>query len=182
VTLVHDPWRPVPGRGGHLGPAAGLVERGDLDARPEVACFSTAPCPAPLELVGEPVLRLRVAADQPGFDLCASLARVSADGGSVLQLATGVSRFRGEDCRRPLERQVRLQPLFASLAPGERLRLSLAASAWPQVAVNPGDGGPPRGGVGPGHRPITLTLELAGARLRFEALAAPPDGLPAGAN
>ena len=41
VVIVHDPWRPLPGRGGHLGLDAGPVDRGDLDARTAVACFTS---------------------------------------------------------------------------------------------------------------------------------------------
>jgi hypothetical protein len=165
VHLVHDPWRPVPGRGGHLGPDPGPAERGDLDGRAEVACFTTAPLAETLRLAGTPRLRLVVSADQPGFDLCAALSRVSADGRRITQLATGVSRWRGEDGLQPRPRQVELQPLFVRLAAGERLRLALAPAAWPQIAVNPGDGSLPAGGSGPLHRVVTLRLQLAGARL-----------------
>jgi len=182
LTLVHDPWRPVPGRGGHLDTAPGPVERGDLDRRAEVACFTGAPLGEPLRLLGEPLLTLVVEADQPGFDLCVALSRVSADGASVRQLATGVARFLGRSCLEPVERQVRLQPFFASLDPAERLRLSVAASAWPQIAVNPGDGSLPRGGSGPGHRPISLTLHLKGSRLELLPLVPSGSPLPPGAN
>jgi putative CocE/NonD family hydrolase len=175
VVLVHDPWRPVPGRGGHLGGEARLVDRDDLDGRGDVACFTTAPLAAPLRLLGRPILRLRVEADQPGFDLCAALAVVSADGATARQLCTGVARVVGDGALVPLERQVELQPLAATLEAGERLRLSLAPAAWPQVAVNAGDGRQPLGGPSARHRPITLTLLLAGATLAINPLVS-PDG------
>jgi predicted acyl esterase len=167
---VHDPWRPVPGRGGHLGPEPGLVDRRDLDGRADVACFTAAPCLEAQTLLGEPCLEVVVAADQPGFDLCVALSLVAAADGRVRQLSTGVSRFLGDGCLRPVRRWVRLQPLLARLEPGDRLRLSLAAAAWPQVAVNPGDGGEPRGAVGPDHRVITLTVHPMGSRLWFPPL------------
>ena len=160
VALVHDPWRPLPGRGGHLGLDAGAVERGDLDQRTDVACFSTAPATEPVELLGQPRLSLRAACDQEGFDLCVALSVLGLDG-SVRQISTGVARHLGPDCRRPLLRQVNLQPLLLRLRPGERLRLSIGMAAWPQIAVNPGDGSPPRGGSGIGHRIISLELQLA---------------------
>ena len=178
VALVHDPWRPAPGRGGHLGGEARLVERGDIDGRGDVACFTTPPLHHPLRLLGQPVLRLRVEADQPGFDLCAALAVVSADGQSVRQLCTGLLRVLGEEAMRPLERCVRLQPLAATLRSGERLRLSLAPAAWPQVAVNAGDGRQPCGGATARHRLITLTLLLEGAALVIEPLL-PPNAIGA---
>ncbi|MFM1799651.1 MAG: hypothetical protein RLZZ117_1929 [Cyanobacteriota bacterium] len=177
VVLVHDPWRPVPGRGGHLGGEARLLDRADLDARTEVACFTTPPLRASLRLLGEPVLRLRVEADQPGFDLCAALAVVGPKGETALQLCTGLLRVVGPSALEPQERCLRLQPLAATLRAGERLRLSLAPAAWPQVAVNAGDGTEPRGGATARHREITLTLHLEEAVLRIHSvLCAPADG------
>jgi predicted acyl esterase len=145
-----------------------VVERADLDARGDVACFTTHPLLAPLRLLGEPRLRIVVAADQPGFDLCAALSVVDVDGRAVRQLCVGVARFRGGGCLRAQERGLSLQPLCATLRPGERLRLSVAAAAWPQIAVNPGDGTVPSGAVGPAHRVIRLTMDLAAGRLWLE--------------
>ena len=170
VVLVHDPWRPVPGRGGHLGLDAGVVERGDLDGRADVACFSSEPLASPLTLIGCPWLELEVEADQPGFDLCGALSVVSADGRRVHQLVTGVLRQRGEICRQRRRLQLDLQPLAIRLDAGECLRLSLAAAAWPQIAVNPGDGQLPLTAPGPWHRVITLQLHLAGAWLGLAPL------------
>lgn len=164
--LVHDPWRPVPGRGGHLGLDAGCCERGDLDQRRDVLCFTSAPLERGLQLPTRPILRLRLRADQPGHDLCVALSRVTPTG-RVLQLSTGVRRLRGPDCLHWAWRQVSLQPLLLDLEPGECLRLSLAGAAWPQIAVNPGDGGPAWGNSGPQHRVITLELELLEARLEL---------------
>jgi putative CocE/NonD family hydrolase len=166
VSLVHDPWRPVPGRGGHLGLDAGLCDRSDLDRRGDVACFSSAPLEHPLLLEGRPQLQIRVEADQPSFDLCAALSVVNATGRSVRQLCTGVVRM-GQEPGTPVPVSLPLQPLKASLASGERLRLSLAGSAWPQIAVNPGDGHLPMGPSGPRHRVITLALKLVEAELRL---------------
>ena len=165
VVVVHDPWRPVPGRGGHLGGEALLVDRTDLDQRTDVACFTSAPLAQPLQLVGRPRLRLRVQADQPGFDLCAALAVVGPDGTRSRQLCTGALRVLGPEALEPLERCVHLQPLAATLQAGERLRLSLAPAAWPHLAVNGGDGRLPSGGPSAGHRIISLRLEPAGAEL-----------------
>jgi len=170
VVLVHDPWRPVPGRGGHLGPDPGPVERGDLDRRADVACFTTPPMENPLCLLGTFQLQLQVTADQPSFDLCGALSLVSADGGSVLQRVTGLARFdAGSDPADGL-RTLAFQPIAARLESGQRLRLALAAAAWPQIAVNPGDGRLPAGGSGPTHRVISLSLDLATSRLSLAPL------------
>ena len=179
IWLVHDPWRPCPGRGGHLGLDAGPCLRHDLDARTDVACFTTAALDGALTLQGEPVLELVVQADQPGFDLCCALSVLRPSGTApgaggatpaAEQLVTGMLRVLGGDALESRRRVVRFQPLRASLAPGERLRLSVATAAWPQVAVNPGTGESPQGGVGPDHRVITLTLHLDGAVLSIRPM------------
>lgn len=169
VTLVHDPWRPVPGRGGHLGLDAGACQRGDLDARCDVACFTGPPLPGTEQWLGTPVLELGVRADQPGFDLCAALSRVRATG-EVQQLCTGVLRQRGSACLETQWLRLKFQPLLARLEAGDRLRLSLAGAAWPQIAVNPGDGTIPFGPTGPEHRVISLSFSLRGARLQLGPL------------
>ena len=169
VSLVHDPWRPVPARGGHLGPEPGLVPRQDLDGRSDVACFTSPPLQRPLLLIGRPRLRLAVSADQPGYDLCVALAVVQPDGSS-LQLCTGLRRILGPAAQQRSPREVDLQPLAVQLQPGERLRLAIAAAAWPAIAVNPGDGRVPRGGSDPDQRIITLELHLGEAHLWLEPL------------
>ncbi len=171
VVLVHDPWRPVPGRGGHLGLVPGPVERADLDRRADVACFSSAPLEHDLWLLGIFRLQLRVSADQPSFDLCAALSEVGPDGRSVRQLCSGVARFSpGELSAADSHRTVALQPLATLVAAGQRLRLSVAAAAWPLIAVNPGDGSLPAGGSSAEHRVISLTLDLDGSWLGLEPL------------
>jgi len=178
LHLVHDPWRPVPARGGHLGVPAGVVERGDLDHRADVACFSTAPQQEALGLLGRPCLELTVQADQPGFDLCLALSLLPAGSTSVRQLSTGFLRVLGPQALEACRHQVSLQPLAVKLAAGDRLRLSIAAAAWPAIAVNPGDGSLPWGPSGPYHRVISLKLVLDGSLLRLESLLEP--GLASG--
>jgi putative CocE/NonD family hydrolase len=169
-VLVHDPWRPVPGIGGHLGLDPGPVDRAALDSRPDVLCLAVAPQGQPLTLAGTPELTVEAWADQEGFDLCCALSVVTDSGRVAQQLSTGVQRHLGEGCRRPARRRVRLQPVLATLAPGQQLRVSLALAAWPQVAVNPGSGGIPDGPSGPDHRVITLWVRPAGAVLRLRPL------------
>jgi putative CocE/NonD family hydrolase len=172
LVIVHDPWRPVPGRGGHLGLDAGVVDRADLDARTDVACFTSAAFSGSAWLLGRPLLLVEVGADQPGFDLCACLSLLREGDGRVRQVSTGVARWRGEPCLTPSLRRLALQPLGLVLKAGDRLRLSLAAAAWPQIAVNPGDGSLARGPAGVDHRCISLSLNLAGSRFWLEPLVA----------
>jgi hypothetical protein len=101
-------------------------------------------------------------ADQPGFDLWASLAQVDPQG-AVQQLSSGLIRCTGEDCLRPQPCRLDLQPLLFTAPQGARLRLSIALAAWPQIAVNAGDGTLPRSNAGPCHRVITVVLQLQAA-------------------
>lgn len=171
VSLVHDPWRALPARGGHLGLDAGVVAREDLDARSDVACFTTAGLSEPLTLCGRPVLELATEADQPAFDLCVALSCLGPDG-QVKQLSTGVLRCAAPGGEALTARTVSLQPVLAELAPGDRLRLAIGLSAWPQIAVNPGTGGE-AGPVGADHRVITLALHLRGASLCIHPMVGP---------
>jgi len=168
-TLVHDPWRPLPGRGGHLGLDAGCVERSDLDRRSDVACFTSAAIDQPINVMGRPMLELEAMADQPGFDLCAALSVAKPDG-SVLQISAGVARWRGEPCLAMATRTLQLQPLLLTLQPGERLRLSIGLAAWPHIAVNKGDGSLPAGAAGPEHRVISVSLQLSNAWLSIQPM------------
>ena len=167
VVIVHDPWRPVPAIGGHLGTNPGPAERTAVDQRSDFATFTTAPLVDELLLSGRPHLLLDAEADQPGFDLCISLSRLPAETNSVDQLSTGVVRIRGEEALQPARRSVILQPLHASLACGDRLRISVAAAAWPAIGVNPGHDAVACGAPSPEHRVVTLTLKLAGSTLQL---------------
>ena len=167
MVIVHDPWRPVPAIGGHLGTNPGPAERTAVDQRSDVATFTTAPLVDELLLSGQPHLLLDAEADQPGFDLCISLSRLPAETNSVDQLSTGVVRIRGEEALQPARRSVILQPLHASLACGDRLRISVAAAAWPAIGVNPGHDAVACGAPSPEHRVVTLTLKLAGSTLQL---------------
>ena len=169
VVIVHDPWRPVPAVGGHLGTTPGPVDRLAVDQRSDVATFTSAPLVDQLLLSGQPLLQLNAQADQPGFDLCISLSRLPADANSVEQLSTGVLRIRGDEALQTARRSVTLQPLQATLAQGDRLRISIAPAAWPAIGVNPGHDAVPCGAPTPEHRVVTLTLELADSTLQLNS-------------
>ena len=169
-VIVHDPWRPAPAVGGHLSPTAGPCDRRVVDQRSDVAVFNSAPLQTALQLCGRPLLKLRVSADQPSFDVCAALSRLPADRDEVQQLSTGVLRVRRTIDSEYDQITLELQPLFVSFKPGDRLRLSLAGASWPAIAVNPGDGeqrfGPPNSDC----RVITICLLLDEATLQMAPL------------
>ena len=167
VVIVHDPWRPVPAVGGHLSPSAGPCDRSGTDMRSDVAVFTGDPLTSALRLSGRPWLRLCANADQPGFDLCVALSRLPAGTDIVQQLSTGVLRTLGQDALMPSDREMELQALHATLQPGDRLRLSVAAAAWPAIAINPGHQGEPCGPPSSSCRVISIELHLDTAQLRM---------------
>ena len=165
VVLVHDPWRPAPAVGGHLGVQPGAADRQQLDARSDVVTFTSAPLRCRQTLSGQPQLTIRASADQPGYDLCVALSRLPAGATTVEQLSTGTLRIRGEGAKTSTRQTVALQPFCASLNPDDRLRISIAAAAWPAIGVNSGTPDVPCGAPSPQHRVVTMTLELADSAL-----------------
>ena len=163
--IIHDPWRPVPAIGGHLSPSSGPADRQSLDARSDVATFTTAPLDEPIALSGQPQLQIRAGADQPGFDLCLVLSRLPQGSAAVEQLSSGVLRVLGAEAEQMVERRVLLQPLLVTCSAGDRLRLSIAAAAWPAIGVNPGTPEHPCAAPSVNHRVVTMTLDLAGSLL-----------------
>lgn len=153
-TFVHDPWRPVPARGHNLAAPVGMVDRTDLDARADVAVFTSPPQDTSLAITGPITLGIEVETDAESFDLHAVLSLVDADG-QARTLSVGHLRHTepASACT------IALRRIAATVPPGQRLRLSISGAAWPAYAVNPGTGASPE--TTPGHlrRPITITLK-----------------------
>ncbi len=155
----------MPAIGGHLSPSSGPADRQSLDARSDVATFTTAPLDEPIALSGQPQLQIRAGADQPGFDLCLVLSRLPQGSAAVEQLSSGVLRVLGAEAEQMVERRVLLQPLLVTCSAGDRLRLSIAAAAWPAIGVNPGTPEYPCAAPSANHHVVTMTLDLAGSLL-----------------
>jgi len=164
--LVHDPWRPVPTVGGAFGPVAGPVDRTDTDARPEVLTYTSAPLDAPMPLTGTATVELAVTADQPSFDLSCILSVVDASG-RARHLAEGYAHFATAPAGAA---RVALRPTCATIACGERLRLSIAAASFPAWPVNPGTGARPLDAPAATAEVITLRIAVRDSRLRLPVL------------
>jgi len=159
--LVHDPWRPVPSLGGHDGQPPGPQDRGALDGRSDVACYTSAPLAASLRLAGRVSAEIHVEADAPSHDLAAVLSQVTPDGRAVT-LTQGYLRVA--DSAMPGPRVVAMRALCATVPAGAALRLSLQASSHPAFAVNPGTGVGAADARAFDCRVITLVLHGGGAR------------------
>ena len=156
-TVVHDPWRPVPSLGGSAGPQPGVQDRAALDERADVLCYTGEVLAAPLFLCGRVHAVLHAEADQPSFDLSATLSTLALDG-RAWTLTAGHRR-----CDSPGEIEVPMRAACATVPAGHALRLSVAGASFPAYAVNPGDGRPAAEFVAEAERVITITLRHGGA-------------------
>ncbi len=156
-TFVHDPWRPVPSLGGSAGPPPGIQDRAALDDRADVLCYTAKPLASPLLLCGRVRAVLHAEADQPSFDLSATLSVVAPDG-RAWTLTAGHRR-----CDAGGEIEVPMPATCATLPAGHALRLSIAAAAFPAYAVNPGDGRPASEFTADAEQVTTITVRHGGA-------------------
>lgn len=138
-VIVYDPWRPTPSVGGHAGYPPGPLDRTATDARSDILTFTTAPLAHDLHLAGGLRATLRATSDAASFDLHAILSEVPVAGG-VYELASGYRRVDGAP-EGPVA--VDMRAVCARIPAGSRLRLSVAAGAYPAFPVNSGTGKPP---------------------------------------
>jgi len=137
--IVHDPWRPAPTVGGYYGAPPGPVDRRATDERGDVLTFTTDALEQAIEVVGEPEVELELSCDRPSFDLSCILSLATSDG-RVLQISSGYAHYRSAA---PGRYRLKLAVTCATLAKGERLRLSVAGADYPAYPVNPGTGEDP---------------------------------------
>ncbi|TVQ08959.1 MAG: CocE/NonD family hydrolase [Leptolyngbya sp. DLM2.Bin27] len=170
-VIVHDPWRPVPSLGGHCGLPPGPFDRAALDCRTDVLTYTTAPLGAALTLMGTATATLYCWADAPSFDLSLVISAVHSDG-RVINLTQGQCRVDRHDpaATSPQAMAIALHPTACTLAPGQRLRLSVAAACFPAYAVNSGTGAGPGACPQIDHRVITLAIAHGAAHPSCVAL------------
>ncbi|MGX5775566.1 CocE/NonD family hydrolase [Methylorubrum zatmanii] len=138
--LVHDPWRPAPILGGAWGTPPGYQDRAALDDRADVAVYDGPILAKSLRLAGRVAAELFVETAAASHDLHATLSLVEPDGRAITLTA---GHLRVADAAAPGPRRIAMRAVCCTLQPGQRLRLSLQAAAWPAFAVNPGTGHSP---------------------------------------
>jgi putative CocE/NonD family hydrolase len=153
IGYTYDPRDPVPTRGGGHGVwgLTGPLEQASIESRADVLTFTSAPLRSEIELAGAPVARLLVSSSAPATDFIARLTLVQPNGRS-LALTHGAWSGRLADLPAAGSGQrlceISLGPLHIALAPGERLRLQVTSSCYPDLYPNPNTGhdlalGPP---------------------------------------
>jgi putative CocE/NonD family hydrolase len=156
--IVMDPWRPTPSHGGHAGHPGGPLERAAIDARADVATYTTLPVERDLHLAGDVSAEIFCAADQPSHDLSFVLSDVSPDGRVIPLVQTHVRlEAPGAPARVPM------RAVCARIAVQHRLRLSIAAAAFPAYELNSGTGARGRAARAVDQRVTTVTIGHGGA-------------------
>ena len=124
-------------------------------------CFDSDPLAAPLEILGNPVVTLRLASDRPQAQVAVRLCDVAPDGSSlrVSYAVLNLSHRAGSEDPRPLVPgeavavSIPLKMCGHRVPAGHRLRLALSTAYWPLVW--------------PARDPATLTVEPASSGLRL---------------
>ncbi|MDY7103985.1 MAG: CocE/NonD family hydrolase [Actinomycetota bacterium] len=122
--LEGDPWHPL---------LEGLPDECEVESRPDVATYTTAPVEDPLDLVGPVTLGLDLDTTAPSTHVIAKLVDVQPDG-RALRVAF-VGRVV-EDPGAPVV--IDVGPVAYRFLPGHRLRLELASSRFPHFVPHPG--------------------------------------------
>jgi uncharacterized protein len=136
-VVVHDPWRPAPAIGGHVGQPPGFQDRAAVDDRSDVAVYTSAPLEHGRLLAGRVAAEIHVDGDRPSHDLNCTLSVIGADGRAITLTA---GHLRIDPGAPPGPRRVGMRATCCTVPAGARLRLSIQAAAWPAFVVNPGTG------------------------------------------
>ena len=138
--LVHDPWRPAPSVGLHLGTPPDFTDRAAIDDRADVLVYTSGPLDLPLALFGAANVDLFMTADRPSFDLDCTLSMLTPDGAAI-SMTSGHQTVKPHTAASPMS--VTLRPMQMTVPAGHCLRLSIQAASFPAFPVNPGTGARP---------------------------------------
>jgi hypothetical protein len=154
-TYVYDPRNPVPTRGGGLccwqaALPPGAYDQREVEARPDVLVYSTAPLERDLEVTGPLEVHLWAATSAPDTDFTAKLVDVGPCG-YARNVQDGIVRARyrlSPQEARPIEPgaayeyTIDLQATSNLFLAGHRIRVEIASSNFPRYDRNPNTGHP----------------------------------------
>ena len=154
-TYTYDPAFPAPSLGGHSccgarsGPQ-GPYDQSPVEQRSDVLVYSSAPLEQDTEVTGPVTVRLWAQSTSADTDFTAKLTVIKPDG-RVINLNNGILRTSFRDSLsaptpttpgRPYEYQIHVWPTSYEFRPGDRIRLEISSSDYPQFAPNPNTGAP----------------------------------------
>lgn len=146
VQFHFDPADPTPTIGGALlGEGAGMREQRHMEARSDVRRFVSQAVVAPIEVIGDVWLTLRVQTSVPWADVAARLGVIGVDG-AERNLCDGLCRLAPERVGRQedggIQLRLQLGPTAYRFQQGERLALQIAGASHALWARNLGTGEP----------------------------------------
>jgi putative CocE/NonD family hydrolase len=157
-TYVYDPADPVPSMGGptltqvggEFGWNAGPYDQRDVETRPDVLVYTSAPLEAPLEVIGPIELVLYASSSALDTDFTAKLVDVWPTGRAE-NLTDGILRARYRESLaearllepgRIEEFRIYVGPTANTFLAGHRIRLEVSSSNFPRFDPNPNTGQP----------------------------------------
>lgn len=147
-VFIYDPEVPVFAPGGPQA-LSGPYDQAALELGNNLLVYTTEAAREDIEVFGQPRIRLFAATSAEQADFTAKIVRVKADGRAEF-LSIGIARsswlFRRTEylAHEVREWEFTLEPIAFALAPGERLRLEIASSAFPLYDRNPSNRTPPQ--------------------------------------
>ena len=154
-VFTYDPRFPAPSLGGHsccgaqTGPQ-GPYDQTPVEQRSDVLVYTSAPVERDTEVTGSPSVDLWAQSSATDTDFTAKLEVVKPDG-QVINLNNGILRTPFRDALehpsptvpgRPYEYHIEVWPTSYEFRGGDRIRLEISSSDYPQFAPNPNTGGP----------------------------------------
>ena len=140
-VFVYDPEVPVLAPGGAQA-LSGPANQSALELGNNLLVYTTDALPAPVHVLGEPLLVLYASTSAGQADFTGKLVRVTTDGRAEF-ICIGVARssylFRdGSYAADAIHKwEIKLEPTSCVFAAGERIRLEVASSAFPLYDRNP---------------------------------------------
>jgi putative CocE/NonD family hydrolase len=151
-SFVYDPRNPVPTRGGGLccwsaALPPGAYDQREIEKRPDVLVYSSAPLEKDLEVTGPIEVRLWAASSAVDTDFTAKLVDVGPRG-YARNLTDGILRARyrqpGQETLlkpgEPYEFRIQLAPTSNVFKAGHRVRVEISSSNFPRFDRNPNTG------------------------------------------
>lgn len=152
---VYDPANPVPSLGGHSccsaesGPI-GPYDQTPTEQRADVLVYSSEPLTTDTEVTGPVTVDLWASSSAVDTDFTAKLLVVKPDG-KAINLNNGILRTAFRDSLsnpspiepgRPYKYTIAIWPTSYLFAAGDRIRVEISSSDYPQFAPNPNTGAP----------------------------------------
>ena len=154
-TYTYDPLNPAPSLGGHSccgarsGPQ-GPYDQTPVEQRSDVLVYTGDPVPHATEITGAATVTLWAQSSAVDTDFTAKLVVVKPDGTAV-NLNNGILRASFRDSLsaptpivpgQPYQYRIQIWPTSYQLSAGDRVRVEISSSDYPQFAPNPNTGAP----------------------------------------